>query len=57
MISSTIATSFESRRGNAMKSFLTACVAIVVIAVSAAIVLDRYQKPAETAYATTGARI
>jgi len=56
MISRTIATSFESRR-NAMKSFLTACVAIVVIAVGAAIVLERYQKPAETAYATTGARI
>ena len=40
-----------------MKSFLAACIAIVVIAVGAAIVLDRYQKPAESAYATTGARI
>ena len=40
-----------------MKSFLAACIAIVVIAVGAAIVLDRYQQPAEAAYTTTGARI
>jgi apolipoprotein N-acyltransferase len=31
--------------------------ALVVIAVGAAVVLDRFQKPAEQAYATTGARI
>lgn len=40
-----------------MKAFLFACVAIVVVAVGAAMVLEHYQKPAETAYSTTGARI
>ena len=40
-----------------MKSFIAACVALVVLAVGAAVVLDRFQKPAEQAYATTGARI
>jgi hypothetical protein len=41
-----------------MKAFLVACVAIVVIAVGASVVLDRYQEPAETAYASpTGVRI
>ncbi len=40
-----------------MKAFLAACVAIVVIAVGASVVLDRYQKSAESAYMTTGARI
>jgi hypothetical protein len=43
--------------GNAMKSFIAACIALVVIAVGAAMVLDRFQKPAEQAYATTGARV
>jgi hypothetical protein len=40
-----------------MKSFIAACIALVVIAVGAAVVLDRFQKPAEQAYATTGARV
>ena len=41
-----------------MKSFLVACIAVIAIAVGAAIVLDRYQKPAEAAYASpTGVRI
>ena len=40
-----------------MKAFLVACVAIVVIAVGAAVVLDRYQTPSETAFTMTGARI
>jgi hypothetical protein len=40
-----------------MKAFLAACVAIVVIAIGASVVLDRYQQSAETAYATTGVRI
>jgi hypothetical protein len=40
-----------------MKAFLAACVAIVVIAIGASLVLDYYQKSAEAAFATTGARI
>jgi hypothetical protein len=40
-----------------MKSFVAACVAIVVIAIGAAFVLEGYQKPAERAFTTTGARI
>ena len=40
-----------------MKSFIVACIAIVVIAVGAAVVLNHYQKPAEEAFATTGVRI
>ena len=40
-----------------MKAFLAACVAIVVIAVGAAVVLDKYNTPVDAAFATTGARI
>ena len=40
-----------------MKAFLAACVALTVIAVCAAVVLDRINKPVEEAFATTGARI
>jgi hypothetical protein len=40
-----------------MKSFIVACVAAVVIAVVGALVLDVYQKPADTAYTTTGVRL
>jgi hypothetical protein len=40
-----------------MKAFLIACVAIVVIAVGASLTLDMFQKPAEQAFATSGARI
>jgi hypothetical protein len=43
--------------GIAMKAFIAACVAIIVIAVGAAVVLEKYQKPADHAYATSGARI
>jgi hypothetical protein len=35
-----------------MRSFLAACIAAIVIAVGAAVVLERYQEPAETAYAS-----
>jgi len=34
-----------------MKSFLVACIAIIVIAVGAAFVLDKYQEPADVAFA------
>ncbi len=40
-----------------MKSFMAACVAAVIIAGGAALVLDHLQKSAESAYSTTGARV
>ncbi len=40
-----------------MKSFLAAMIVAVIGAVGASFVLDRYQAPVETAFATTGARI
>jgi hypothetical protein len=41
-----------------MKAFVAACIALVVIAIGAAVILERYQAPAEHAYTSpTGARI
>jgi hypothetical protein len=41
-----------------MKAFLAACVAIVIIAVGASIVLNHYQESAEVAFSSpTGVRI
>jgi hypothetical protein len=40
-----------------MRSFLVACIAAVVIAIGAYVVLTGYQKPAEVAYKTGSARI
>jgi hypothetical protein len=40
-----------------MKAFFAACVALTLIAVCAAVVLDRVNKSADQAYSTTGARI
>jgi hypothetical protein len=40
-----------------MRAFVVACVAAVVIAVGAAVVLNQIQKPSDHAYATSGARI
>ena len=40
-----------------MKAFLIACLAIIVLAVGASVVLDLYQKPAEAAFSTSGVRI
>ena len=40
-----------------MKSFVIACVAAVVIATGAALVLNHFQQSAESAYSTTGARV
>jgi hypothetical protein len=40
-----------------MKSFILACVAALVIAAVGALVLDAYQKPADTAFATTSVRL
>jgi hypothetical protein len=43
--------------GTIMKSFLIACAAAVIIAVGAAMVLDRYQEPTAVAYSTTAVRL
>jgi hypothetical protein len=40
-----------------MKSFVFACVAALVIAVAGAVVLNQFQKSAEAAYSTVGARV
>jgi hypothetical protein len=41
-----------------MRSFLISCVAAIVVAVGAALVLDHMNKPVETAFSsTTGVRI
>jgi hypothetical protein len=41
-----------------MKAFIIACVAVVVVAVGAALVLDRYQEPVDVAFASsTGVRM
>jgi hypothetical protein len=41
-----------------MRSFLMSCLAIVVIAVGAVVVLNHFQKPVETAFTSpTGVRI
>jgi hypothetical protein len=40
-----------------MKTFIVACVAACLIAVGAAVILDRFQEPASTAFSTTGVRI
>ncbi len=40
-----------------MKAFIVACLALIVIAVGAAVVLQKYQAGADHAYSTTGVRI
>jgi hypothetical protein len=40
-----------------MKTFVVACIAAAVIAIGAVVVLNSVQKPASTAYSTTGVRI
>jgi hypothetical protein len=40
-----------------MKAFIAACLAIVVIAVGAAMVLEKYQKQADHAFVTSAVRI
>lgn len=40
-----------------MKSFLSACVAVVILAVGSWIVLERFQESATDAYTSTGARL
>jgi hypothetical protein len=40
-----------------MKPFIVACIAAAVIAIGSVAVLGNFQKPVETAYTTTSARI
>jgi hypothetical protein len=40
-----------------MKSFLSACAAVVILAIGSWFVLERFQESATKAYTTTGARI
>jgi hypothetical protein len=40
-----------------MKAFLLGCVAAVVVAALAVVVLDRIQEPVQQAFATTGVRL
>jgi hypothetical protein len=40
-----------------MRTFIVACVAAVVIAVCAVVVLNRVQEPVDVAFATSAARI
>ncbi len=40
-----------------MRSFITACIAAVVIAVVAALALNAMQRPADVAFSTTAVRI
>jgi hypothetical protein len=48
---------FNDQRGTAMKAFLLACAAAIVVAALAAAVLDRLQEPVQQAFATTGVRL
>ena len=40
-----------------MKAFIVACLAIIVLAVGASYVLDRYQEPVDAAFTTSAVRI
>jgi len=40
-----------------MRAFVAACLAAALIAISAVVVLNRIQKPVETAFATSAVRI
>jgi hypothetical protein len=40
-----------------MRSFVAACIAAIVIASGSAVVLKQYQKPAASAFTTSGVRI
>jgi hypothetical protein len=40
-----------------MRTFLVACLAAAVIAICAVVVLNNFQKPVETAFATSAVRI
>ncbi len=40
-----------------MRAFVVACLAAALIAICAVVVLNRFQKPVETAFATSAVRI
>jgi hypothetical protein len=40
-----------------MKTFVVACIAAIALAVVGGVVLNGIQKPAETAFSTTGVRL
>jgi hypothetical protein len=40
-----------------MRTFLVACLAAAVIAIGAVVVLNKFQRPVETAFATSAVRI
>jgi hypothetical protein len=40
-----------------MRTFLVACLAAAVIAICAVVVLNKFQRPVETAFATSAVRI
>ena len=40
-----------------MRTFVVACIAVIIVAIGAAVVLEKYQQPAEHAFASpSGAR-
>jgi hypothetical protein len=47
----------QKAEGNVMKTFVVACIAAIVIAVGAVVVLNGIQHPVESAYKTTSVRI
>jgi hypothetical protein len=44
-------------RKEIMRSFILACLAAIIVAVGAAVVLDRFQEPASSAFSTEGVRL
>jgi hypothetical protein len=44
-------------RDTVMRTFLVACLAAAVIAICSVVVLNKFQKPVDTAFATSAVRI
>ena len=44
-------------KGAAMTSFIAGCIAAILIAILAAVVLDRFQEPANVAFSTSAVRL
>jgi hypothetical protein len=57
LLSIAIATKVAPGEIGTMKSFIAACVALVVIAACGWLVLERYQEPVAVAYTTSGVRL
>jgi hypothetical protein len=47
----------NAREEAAMPSFVTACIAAIVLAVISAVVLDHVQEPVSAAFTTAGVRL